>query len=219
MSPRTTLPQRRSLETRQQILDAAYRVFVRAGYGGASVDEIIAEADVSKGAVYHHFSGKEEIFQAILADYVRRCADQMTAAFNPDASLRANVENVLRASWETAKADPAWPALWLEFWAHATRDEHARAIVAESNTTCRRLISGTVAALQQAGVLRHEIDPEAAARLFIGVNDGILLQWQVQPDEVDPDALLGPMAEMITCFLTCDDKGPQAPTAQRGARR
>ena len=206
MSTRTTLPQRRSIETRKQILDAAYRVFVHVGYGAASVDEIIAEADVSKGAVYHHFSGKEEMFREILGEHVRRCAEQMTGAIDSGASLGANVENVLRASWQTVTSDPAWPALQMEFWVHATRDEHARQIVAESNTTCRRLIAGFVDALQQAGVVRRTLEPEAAARLFIAVNDGVLLQWQVQPDEVDPDALLAPMADMITFFLTCNDK-------------
>jgi AcrR family transcriptional regulator len=206
MSPRTTLPQRRGLETRQQILDAAYRVFVRAGFGAASVDEIVTEADVSKGAVYHHFSGKDEMFREILGEHVRRCAEQMTEAIDSGASLRANVENILRASWQSVRSDPAWPALQMEFWVHATRDEHARQIVAESMTTCRRLVAGNVAALQEAGVLTRPLDADTAARLFLGVNDGILLQWQLQPDEVDPDALLAPMAEMITFFLTCDDE-------------
>jgi len=207
MSLRTTLPQRRKLETRRRILDAAYRVFVRSGYGAASVDEIIAEADVSKGALYHHFRGKDEMFREILGEHVRRCAEQMTGAIDRDASIRANVESVLRASWETVKSDPVWPALQMEFWAHATRDEHARRILAESMTTCRRLLAGSVEALNEAGVLTRPVDADTAARLFIGVNDGILLQWQVQPDDVDPDALLAPMADMITFFLTCDDGG------------
>ena len=216
MSARTTLPQRRKLETRQQILDGAYRVFVRAGYGAASVDEIIAEADVSKGALYHHFSGMEEMFRAILAEHVRRCAEQMAGAIDAGAPLLANTENVLRASWETAMADPAWPALQLEFWAHATRDEHAREIVAESIVTCRELIANFVRQLQKAGIVRPQVNPEAAARLFIGVNDGVFLQWQVEPREVDPDVLFSPMAEMITYFLTYDDEAQKAPTARKG---
>lgn len=205
MSPRTTLPERRKQETRQRILDAAYAVFVRRGYGAASVDEIIAEADVSKGALYHHFAGKDEMFREILAGQVRRCAEQMAGAIDADAPIWTNVENVLRASWETVQSDPAWPALQMEFWVHATRDEHAREIVAESFVTCRELAANFVRALQEAGIARREIDPESAARMFIGVNDGILLQWQVEPRDVHPEKLVVPMAEMMVRYLIDTD--------------
>ncbi len=202
MTARTTLPARRSQETRQRILDAAYRVFVRSGFGGASVDEIIAEADISKGALYHHFSGKAEIFQAILAEHVRKCADQMAAVTDPDLSLRENIERILAVSWEKAQEDKAWPALQMEFWVHATRDEHARSVVVNSQRECRQLVSNMVASLQQTGVLRPSLNPDVAARLFVALNDGILLQWQVEPDDVKPEALVGPMAAMIECFLS-----------------
>lgn len=219
MNTRTTLPQRRKLETRQRILDAAYAVFVRAGYGGASVDEIIAEADVSKGAVYHHFSGKEAIFRAILGDHVQRCADQMVASVTPDASINENVRNMLGAGWRMLREDPAWPVLQMEFWAHAPREEWAREALAASYRQCRELSAGMIAALQTSGMTRASIDAQAAARLFAAMFDGMLLQWQFEPDNVDPEQFVGPMADMITCYLTCKDEGSQAPTAQRGARQ
>ena len=202
MTARTTLPARRGQETRQRILDAAYLVFVRCGYGGASVDEIIAEADISKGALYHHFSGKAEIFQEILAGHVRRCADQMAAVTDASYSLRENIERILLVSWQEAQTDAAWPALQMEFWVHATRDEHARAVVVDSQRECRQLVSNMVASLQQAGVLRKELDPDVTARLFIALNDGVLLQWQIEPTEVKPEKLVAPMAAMIECFLS-----------------
>jgi AcrR family transcriptional regulator len=69
---RVTLRERRAQETRQLILDAAYRLFARQGYGQTSVDGIIAEAGASKGAFYHHFASKEELFRALLEDRIRR---------------------------------------------------------------------------------------------------------------------------------------------------
>lgn len=203
MASRVSLTSRRGQETRQRILDAANAVFVRCGYGGASIDEILSEADISKGALYHHFSGKQEIFKEILADHVRRCAEQMSAATDASASLRDNIANILRASWTEAQRDSAWPALQMEFWVHATRDESARKVVAESFAECRQLIAGMVGALQHGGMARSELDPQAAARLFMAINDGIImLQAQIEPDEVQPDVLIAPMAEMIEGFLT-----------------
>jgi AcrR family transcriptional regulator len=54
------------------MLDAAYRLFASQGYGQTSVDGIIAEAGASKGAFYHHFASKEELFRALLEDRIRR---------------------------------------------------------------------------------------------------------------------------------------------------
>jgi hypothetical protein len=90
----------------------------------------------------------------------------------------------------------------MEFWAHATRDESARKVVAESFASCRQLVAGMVGALQHGGLVRSDLDPEAAARLFLAVNDGVMLQAQIEPGDVDPDVLIGPMAEMIEGFLT-----------------
>lgn len=132
---------------------------------------------------------------------MRQCADQMAAVTDPDATLRENIERILAVSWQKAQEDAAWPALQMEFWVHATRDEHARSVVVDSQRECRRIVSNMVASLQQAGALQQDLDPDVAARLFVALNDGILLQWQVEPDDVHPQKLVGPMAGMIECFL------------------
>ena len=71
MAKRMKVPQQRAIETRLRIVEAAYRVFSRRGYGQATVDEIGDEAGVSMGALYHHFSSKEELFRAILDQHMR----------------------------------------------------------------------------------------------------------------------------------------------------
>jgi AcrR family transcriptional regulator len=59
----------RSEKSKQQILDAALKLFSRKGYGATSVRDIAEEADLSKGNVYHHFPDKETIFRALLDRY------------------------------------------------------------------------------------------------------------------------------------------------------
>jgi AcrR family transcriptional regulator len=198
-----TLRERRTKETRQLILDAAYAVFARRGYGGATVDEILTEANLSKGAFYHHFPSKEAVFQALLAERARRCTEAMSAAIVSGASVADNVRDVLRAGWKILVDDPVWANIQMEFWVQATREEWARQAMSDSFRQCRRFLAEAFAAGQTSGSIRGEVDPEAAARLVIALSDGILVQWQIQPDEVDPDDLIEPMAEMITLFLTC----------------
>ena len=63
-------------ETVKLILDAATHLFVEKGYDATSLQDIISETKLSKGAIYHHFSSKEKIFEAIF----RRIGEQNTAA-------------------------------------------------------------------------------------------------------------------------------------------
>jgi len=59
-----TRRQRYSEATRHSLVDVAERLFTAHGYSATSLDAIVAGADVTKGALYHHFSGKQAIFEA-----------------------------------------------------------------------------------------------------------------------------------------------------------
>src|SRR4051794_23797880 len=54
-----------SASTRRALVDAAEELFTRDGYAATSLDAIVAEAQVTKGALYHHFSGKQALFEAV----------------------------------------------------------------------------------------------------------------------------------------------------------
>lgn len=56
----------RGEQTRQQIIQAAARLFVGQGYHGTSMRQIAEEAEVALGGIYNHFPSKQEIFVAIL---------------------------------------------------------------------------------------------------------------------------------------------------------
>ncbi len=71
------LDQETMRKRRQHIIDAAMRQFEKRGFGGASVDDICAEAGISKGALYTHFPSKEAIMLALIgqrADVYREIA-------------------------------------------------------------------------------------------------------------------------------------------------
>ncbi len=57
----------RSNATRAKIVAVARAAFVRDGYEGASLDKIAAEANLTKGALYHHYNGKEAVFAAVFS--------------------------------------------------------------------------------------------------------------------------------------------------------
>src|SRR6266545_4652109 len=69
--PRRLSRAERRAQTREELLEAAARVFARKGYAGASVDDIAEEAGFTVGALYSNFEGKQDLFLAALERKVR----------------------------------------------------------------------------------------------------------------------------------------------------
>src|SRR2546421_12391870 len=67
---RTRAARQEGREARDELLTAALRVFARHGYRDAGVDEIAAEAGYSKGALYWHFSGKQDLLLALIDERI-----------------------------------------------------------------------------------------------------------------------------------------------------
>ena len=67
--------------TRQSLIAAARDLFGEQGYAATSVDEIARQAGVTKGALYHHFRDKDDLFRAVVEDVKREVTDVVGAAF------------------------------------------------------------------------------------------------------------------------------------------
>jgi AcrR family transcriptional regulator len=201
MSSTRTLRQRRSQETRELILDAAYRVFANRGYGQSSVDAVIAEAGLSKGAFYHHFTSKDELFKALIQDRQRKCIDQMTDAVIPASSRRDAIERLVGVGLQSNEADPDWVRIYFEFCMQAMREEFARNIVSASLRECRGIVAQMLKRGQESGSVRADLDLAAAALLLIGLFDGIALHTTIDQDAAHAPAIAGTTADLIDKFI------------------
>jgi AcrR family transcriptional regulator len=96
--------------TRSALVAAARDLFGHQGYAATSLEEIVAKAGVTKGALYHHFSDKEALFKTVFEQVEREVSDKAVAEFNqPDS----------------------WAALVVgcRLWVEAHLDAHVRQIV------------------------------------------------------------------------------------------
>lgn len=107
---RSTLPkvpgvsrrQQYSASTKRALIDVATKLFTQQGYAATSLDQIVAGARVTKGALYHHFSGKQAVFEAafekIETDAAARIRKSLRGSRDPWEKaligLRAFLENV-----------------------------------------------------------------------------------------------------------------------------
>jgi AcrR family transcriptional regulator len=90
--------------TRGALVDAAIALFTEKGFAGTSTTEIVRRADVTRGALYHHFADKEELFRAahgaIAQDIFRRCATAEVTEEGDAAGLKAGIGAFLDACLE-----------------------------------------------------------------------------------------------------------------------
>src|SRR5260221_8363640 len=91
--------------TRAALIEAARGLFGEKGYVDTSNDEVVARAGVTKGALYHHFSGKEELFRVVFEQVQQEVSDQAVVEFLLPDSWEALVRGCAR--WVDAHLDPS----------------------------------------------------------------------------------------------------------------
>jgi AcrR family transcriptional regulator len=81
MSEQHGVPGKRAAQgraTRGQLIEAATSLFAEHGYEGTSIEAVLAATGVSRGALYHHFAGKEALFRAVLEALADRITAELT---------------------------------------------------------------------------------------------------------------------------------------------
>jgi AcrR family transcriptional regulator len=105
--PGTSRRSQYSASTRRALVDVAEDLFTEHGYAATSLDAIVAGADVTKGALYHHYSGKQALFEAVFekveASGARAIADSLQDHDDPwekaIAGLRAFLDVVRQPAY------------------------------------------------------------------------------------------------------------------------
>jgi AcrR family transcriptional regulator len=95
----------RGHSTREQLIAIATRLFGERGYEGASIEAVLRESGVSRGALYHHFDNKEALFEAVFEGVEASVSHEILAATagldDPVDALRAG-----SIAWVRLAADP-----------------------------------------------------------------------------------------------------------------
>jgi AcrR family transcriptional regulator len=106
--PQQTAPGKRAAQgraTRGQLIDVATSLFADQGYGGTSIEAVLAAAGVSRGALYHHFAGKEALFTAVLEAVSDRVTAEVTEAIR-DCTDPLDTLRTAALAWIDLAGDP-----------------------------------------------------------------------------------------------------------------
>jgi AcrR family transcriptional regulator len=176
------MPQHRAEETRGRILDAAVRKLSIAGYDAASVDDICAEAGISKGAFYHHFPTKQAMFLALMQGWLAMI-DAGMKAVRAETVPETLIQMTDLLPGVFAAAEDRLP-MFLEFWLQASRDETVwKAMIAPY-----RHYQEHFARLIQDGIAEGSLkptDPQVAAQVIVSLAVGLVLQGILDPQGAD----------------------------------
>jgi AcrR family transcriptional regulator len=108
-------PERRRARTRAALVAAAKHVFARKGFERASLDEIAATAGYTRGAIYKHFDGKEELLFAVYDEVNDQALHRYAELLHADRSHALDPATVVETWQDLLAGDRDLQALALEF--------------------------------------------------------------------------------------------------------
>ncbi|OZM70029.1 TetR family transcriptional regulator [Amycolatopsis antarctica] len=152
-----------SESTRSALVDSATHLFTKRGYSSTSLDEVAKRARVTKGALYHHFSGKQALFEAVFDAVEGQVLDRLRSIMDgPEppweralSGLRAFIKACQEPSYQRIAIHEAPVVMGWERWREA-EDQFSFG-----------LIRSTLEQLVEAGEV-DEVPLEVTARLLFG---------------------------------------------------
>jgi len=181
--------------TREQILQAAYRVLVEQGYDATTIKAIAREARVAPGLLHYYFTNKDELLVEVLRDISRRSTETMREVVErlPAEQLReAGLNAVLQRTLHTPEAY----RLRYELFALGLRNPTLLPAVAALLKGGRESIGRTVRTAEGERVA----DPNLFAAVLLACFDGLALQHLADPD-FDIEGAYEILRRIINVFL------------------
>jgi TetR/AcrR family acrAB operon transcriptional repressor len=174
-----------ALITRKNLLSAALKVFSKKGYSATRLEDIALKAGVTRGAIYHHFGGKEELFKELVTERsigVNQLAEQILSEGGSPATM---LRRLLVRLFEYSEEDEDYRAM-LEIATDKVEYTAELEEVARQNIRSRlaliRVLANLIRKGIEAGDFRADLSAKDAAIAVAGFLNGVGLLWVQDPD-------------------------------------
>lgn len=180
--------------TRGRILDAAEQVFHAQGVAATTLQQVAAEAGVTRGAVYHHFEDKHAIIEAMLARVTLPLEAEAAVTLGqpgapaPRERLLEHVRKLFAYITHTPRAQRVFDILTTRL-EYGAAHEPLRRRKQESRCGFRDQLAATLVTAQRCGDIDRGVPaPQIAIGLFALV-DGLIRAWILEPASFDLEAV------------------------------
>lgn len=194
-----------ALETRNQLLDAAEKVFFEKGFSHASLNDVARAADLTRGAVYWHFKNKADLFEALIERVrlpIETLGDCGAGEDHPDplGRLREFATQALRETVVNPRRRRVFTILFHKF----EFNEEAQAVEVRQQAAFMDCVQRVESSLQSAvdkGQLPEGLDTLRAAIAFRAFFIGLLANWLFMPRSFDLEAHAVPLVDSFFSML------------------
>lgn len=168
-----------SLPPRQRILEAARSLVLEKGYRNATMRQICTRSGMSSGAIYHYFSGKDEIVAEALGEaFSGGGADGDVAAATPELAYQGLLDKLLGSLAEDQSRHLG--SILLELIGQTVKNPEVQRLISGTWEPVREQLLRVVAGMRNAGHLDPTLDEQAVARVLHGLQLGLLVQVCVE---------------------------------------
>jgi AcrR family transcriptional regulator len=177
-------------EVRRRLLDAALEVFAEHGFDTANLDQVAAAAGLTKGAIYSNFTGKDDLFYAMMAEQVLarvesiRTALAVSAAETRDPQDLGEIGSLLTEAFTDQRE---WRLVFLDFWHRAVRDEDVRARFIAHRRTLRDAIAASVEEFLGGDPPVGDFTVDDVVTVVLALSNGLAIEQYVDPSTVSTD--------------------------------
>jgi AcrR family transcriptional regulator len=182
---------------KEEILDAARRVFAERGFRGTTIADIAEEAGIALGTIYLYFPSKDEVFAALnqrLSEIIITATLDVPPARRLEDDIRARVRNTFVACAENRDL------IRLAVLNIDPEDAVTKRLRAGEEKRAQPLVDGLKRGMD-AGAVR-EGDPRIMAKLILGLVSNTVYQAFVLSDGTDAERFRDACSEMIIAYLT-----------------
>lgn len=209
------------LASMELLLEAALRMFVSQGYRSTNLEQISGAAQLTKGAVYFYFRGKEavliELLKRVQTTVVDRAIEVTEAAgSDPIDKLVAYVH--YQANLGITHRDEVLLLILmaLEF---KEREGNAQAFIATLYAKQCSFIEKLVRSGQKAGVFRADVPTRELASVVLAINDGTFLEWFRRSGTLDGPSLVKALRSMVLGGVIAQPGQQVTPAARKRAAK
>ena len=170
--------------TRAALLKTALTLFSTKGYAATSIDDITKAAKVTRGALYHHFKNKADLYNTLVEEVSASGANIVQSAVAEGGTFLEILKRVFVRQLTYIEENPqARAVMELALFKTGSHPE-LRSGREKQIQAGQAMIEGIAQAMQigvGSGELRNDISPLEMARSFIGFQNGIIQMWLLSP--------------------------------------
>ena len=182
-------------ERRSLLIEAGLACLARGGILAFTIDNICAEAAVSRGLITHHFKSKDGLLAAI---YERMIGRLLAVVDAPEPGID-HISAIIDAAFANDAANRDGLRIWLALWGEIANNP---ALLKAHRRQYARYRGGIEAALHKLAVeRRRDVDIGFVAMMFISLVDGLWLEWCIDPRQISARNAKAACAKLLEPFF------------------